>query len=148
MAIRKTDTAPTMAHSGRKALTPYQHPSQGNGPSQGHSRARGRVRYGKGLDGKREEPFGTAWCWVSHACNSLSCPRRVGLEVEARAIESGGLLAYGDYGRECQRAEELGKKYAANGPRPNPFVAFELFKEALERAIEEKEQMKGARYVH
>ena len=67
--------------------------------------------------------------------------------MEARAIESGGLLAYRDYGAECRWAEELGKKYAPDGPRPNPFVAFELFKEALERAIEENEKMKEALYA-
>ena len=143
MASRKAHTAPTPPHDGRKGPAPYQHPSKGRDAPQGHSRARGMVRYGE----RRQGPGGTAWCWVSHACNSLSCPWRVGLAVEARAIESGGLLAYRDYGSECRWAEELGKKLAPDGPRPNPFVAFELFEQALERAIKEKEAMKGATYA-
>ncbi len=97
-------TGTTLAHNGRKARTPHQHPSPRYGAPQGHPKAAIK-----------------AFCQQSQRCPDGECAYRVTGKDLAESMRDGTLLAFESHAADCVIYREL----AQRGPvHPLWFLGF------------------------
>lgn len=85
-------TGTTLAHNGRKARTPHQHPSTRYGAPQGHPKAAIK-----------------AFCQQSQRCPDGECAYRVTGKDLAESMRDGTLLAFENRAGDCVIYGELAK---------------------------------------